>query len=66
LIRLCDTPFSDARFTFVNEKEIFIKKQSILNTKEVNKTILEEDYTIMRDIYQNQPIKITSNGNVKI
>ena len=62
--RLCDTPFSDARFTFVNEKETRIKKQISGNSKEISKTILEEDYTIMRDIYQNQPIKITSNGNV--
>lgn len=36
------------------------------NSKEITKTILEEDYTIMRDINHNQPIKITSNGNVKM
>ena len=28
------------------------------------KLISEEDYTVMRDIYTNQPIKITSDGKV--
>jgi hypothetical protein len=43
-----------------------IKPLISTNSREITKTILEEDYTIMRDINHNQPIKITSNGNVNL
>lgn len=49
----------------MNEKEIFINNR-LINQKENSKIILEEDYSVMRDITQNQPIKITSDGNVSI
>jgi len=43
-----------------------IKKKHNSNSKEQTRVILEEDYTIMRDVYQNQPINISSNGNVSV
>jgi hypothetical protein len=43
-----------------------MKNVNLSGFNENEKFILDEDYRITRDIYHNQPVKITSNGNVKL
>lgn len=43
-----------------------MKNLNLIGNKENEKFILDEDYRLTRDIYQNQPVKITSDGNVII